>query len=375
MFVIHNPHSFDMLLRPLSYFFIKKKPHLKYQHLLQILFGSGPIYIALDYSESSLLSSRHFVRIPFFLRYLIVNIELLLWKLLNRKYKFIVIKNNKLKDKILFSFTYKGATHPTKEKYMLFDNVKGICFHLSHYMIQTKAKSDLIIKYFDKSVLMADVDLRNNCYYKEFFPSNFPFFIIPFQVSSRFIVKKTFEERKNKILISGTVHDLSLENPADYYQDFIGFFNSISYHEIRSKFFNEKKHNLIDSCISAFRQDGNSLQKEYFKIDLVEMLNDYKFVCYDKELSGAPAITTFEAISCGCIPLVHKDSFLGLELEDKVRFIEFGNNVNEFENYIENKFLDVRKYICKGNDFDVGNHMIEITKKNIDKIKIYFSCN
>jgi hypothetical protein len=91
MFVLHNPHSFDMLFTPFSYFLVRKKAHLKYEYLINHLFKDGTVYIVVDYSESSLLSGRTLIKIPYFLRVILIRTELFFWKKINKDSKFKII--------------------------------------------------------------------------------------------------------------------------------------------------------------------------------------------------------------------------------------------------------------------------------------------
>lgn len=375
MFVLHNPHSFDMIFRPLSYFLVKKRAHLKYSHLLDLLFKNSDILVTIDYSESSLITSRKFVRLPFFLRYIIVSLEVFIWARLNGiSHKVRFVKYDKgLKGLILISFSYKSCVYLTKEKEKVFDQVRGISFHLSHYMIQTNNKSKVINKYKGKAVVMADVDISLNPYYRKYFDNDLLIFVVPFQVSNRFVVQEEFPSRSKQLLVSGTVHDLTLEEPESYYTDFMQFFKNTAYHEIRG-FFLKENFDCVDNRISPFRSDGNSLQSSYFKIDLVDLLNQYQYVCYDRELSGAPAITTFESIACGCIPIVHSGSLSGLDLDGKFDYIEFGESLSDFKNFIINKYpiMINSESINEQKNTNIADHMLNIAKKNLGLIESHF---
>jgi hypothetical protein len=214
---------------------------------------------------------------------------------------------------------------------------------------------------------MADADFSNNLYFKKNFPHIIPFYVIPFQVSERFVNKKSKSERSNKVLVGGTVHDLKNETQIEYYESFMSFFNSHSYHYIRDYFLNNH-HELVDSKVYPFRINGSTYQKEYFKMNIVDLLNSYRFVCYDMELSGAPAITTLEAIACGCIPIVEKGSLLGLEMEGKFDYLEFNKDLG----FLEFLNLDFMALENDQKNTDVSNHIDSIVEKNLSKIKAYF---
>tara|TARA_B110000211_G_C14092983_1_gene560436 strand:+ start:9087 stop:9764 length:678 start_codon:yes stop_codon:yes gene_type:complete len=216
--------------------------------------------------------------------------------------------------------------------------------------------------YKEKILLLADNDFSDNEYFSKFFSwYNNKIVVIPFIVQERF--KTLNKKRKNKILLSGTVHDLSIEKPVSFYSDFIKHFNSFSYHKLRSSL-KVQNLDLIDNKVSDFREkNGNTLQKEYFKIDLVDQLNSYKYVCYDSELSGALALSSLEAIACGCIPFMSKDSIQGLNLVGKFNLIEFDGSVDGFIEEVS--ILPNNIIYSESTCNDVYEHLFNLTSTNL----------
>ncbi|MEY8216045.1 MAG: hypothetical protein RPR97_16365 [Colwellia sp.] len=366
-YILHNPHSFDMLFKPLSYYLKNKKPHLKYNYLLAELFDEDIVFV-VDYSESSLLPSRYFTLLPLFIRKALIRAELFFWKRINKLYKFKFFEyDNNLSSFNLVSFTYKSAVHVTKEKISVFEKCNFIAFHLSHYMISTSMKASLIKKFKGKCALLGDVDLTDNSYYQLYFDEGYKFLVVPFQVSERFQNKnKNNEDRSDNVLVSGTVHNLANEEPKEYYSDFISHFKTDSYHEVRS-YFSQNTVDGVDSRVSLFREGKSSLQSQYFKIDLVSLLNTYNFVCYDNELSGAPAITTLESIACGCVPLVKLGSLKGLKLENKFHFIEYEGSIDSVLSLIYS-LNDVK--VTQINT-RIREHLVALTRASLSELSLY----
>ena len=330
--VLHNPHSFDMLFTPVSYRVARKKPHLKYCHIPKILNEhNGFVECVVDYSESSLLPSSVLTKLPLLFRIVLVNIELIFWKKLNSEYRFKIYTHNNLPEGYsLLSFSYKAYDSLTSEKTQVFGKCSRLLSHLSHYMINTSVKSGNMSLYRSKILLLADNDFSNNTYFNKFFSwYKHSIIVLPFIVQDRF-VNYNNADRKNRILLSGTIHDLSMEKPDDFYTDFINHFNSYSYHRLRSsKMIQDLEY--VDNLTSSFRdKNGSTLQRGYFKVDLVQRLNEYKYVCYDTELSGALALSSLEAIACGCVPFVTSESIKGLEFNDKFDYFEIDGTEKEF---------------------------------------------
>jgi len=196
---------------------------------------------------------------------------------------------------------------------------------------------------------------------------SFKFLVVPFQVSDRFItVNKS--KRSDKTLVSGTVHNLRYEEPKEYYSDFISHFKAYSYHEVR-RYFLQHIVDGVDSRVTSFRIGKSSLQSQYFKVDLVSLLNTYKFVCYDNELSGAPAITTLEAIACGCIPLVKTGSLKGLKLDGKFDFIEYEGSIDSVLKLISS----LKEINSTQINTNISEHLVDLARDSIAELALYIN--
>ncbi|MEM6231174.1 hypothetical protein [Shewanella scandinavica] len=369
--LLHNPHSFDMLLFPLSYKLAGKKPHLKYCHIPDMLKDcSNKINCIVDYSESSLITSSKFISLPFFIRFIIVTIELFFWKKINHQYCINVFnEQNMPKGATVLTFSYKGCQFVTEEKLNVFNKSERLLCHLSHYMINTSEKASLLKSYQDKVFLLADCDFSSNSYFIKYFSwYKRPLITIPFIVKNRFVNRHNY--RRNKILLSGTVHNLFEEKPEYLYTDFISHFNCSSYHLLRSS---SVIQNLkyIDNKTVPFRDaSGSGSQKDYFKVDLVDLLNGYQYVCYDSELSGALALSSMEAIACGTVPFLSSSSIKGLELHGKFNFVEFNGSIDDFvqkaDFVINSGYISSIKCKC-----DIQQHLYELTLNNFNLVVDY----
>lgn len=361
--LLHNPHAFDMIYTPLSYRMINKRAHLKYQHLSEILHDYD-VELVIDFSESSFFSSEVFLKCPLIIRKLFLFLEVWFWSFfndINLKINFGINKNKA--SFTLLSFSYKSSLYFSREKYKLYDCADKILCHLSHYMINTSEKSNNLEKFKDKIIFLADNDISYNSYFKKFFPwYNKKIYCVPFSVQKRFKLLKEIRASKN-VLVSGTVHDLSNEVPNHYYSDFISHFKYDAYHMIRGHLRDGFTHPKIDNQVSQFRDEKNTgLQTKYFNIDLVDLLNKYYYVCYDSELSGPIALSNFEAMACGCIPIISPESIIGLSLEGYFDYISFDGSWDDLCNKVES-LPDEFEISLK--NLNISTHLINIAKKEL----------
>ena len=96
-----------------------------------------------------------------------------------------------------------------------------------------------------------------------------------------------------------------------------------------------------------FLKKNNSIsQSNYFSIDIVEEYNKYKFAFIGEEsIVGLPGIGVFEAILCGCIPIINDFCYKGTPLDDSNVPIIY-NNINHLFNLVNNfkTHIDIIQY-------------------------------
>jgi len=305
---INNPHSFDMLSIPVSYFLIRKRPHLKYRHFFEKLLNEGAL-ICVDFSETSF---RRWGRFSFLLPPF-VFFETLIWCLINKISITKVHFGSVPSGAKLVVFTYKGATEFNNFKRKSFDNSSAIYWHLSHFMISSQEKAQVINGYSQKSTLLCDSDMNQNPYLESLRMENLPILLVPFVPGERFVATGR-ERRGDKLLSVGSFHKLELFNNVRYFCD---FYRANSYHFVRSEIAAEKPDWVFNVAELRSGLPGSD------SFDMVDMLNSFKYVVCGDELWGAPAIGNFEAMACGALPILVEENYLGMGLKEGLDFVGY----------------------------------------------------
>lgn len=355
MIYLYNPHVDDFLGEPPHFKYVGRRPLKKYGFFIdQLVLNGEKINICIDNTISAFIPSYLFSKIPLFFRKIIVKIEFRKWlKLNNLSLKDVVLKDEteKRSSDVLLAFSYKAATGNFEERRATFEDFRYVVFHLSHYFVSTNEKANNM-KSVPNALLAGDSDITENEYFKRFFSwYEKPFMVLPFSVAGRFKKIKPILDRKAMALATGSLHDLKQELPIEKYRDYMETTGADNYHPVRKMIFSERNSVLkyIDCRISYYRDYGksNSLinflahfvvsQKKYFGIDIVSLYNDYRFAVVGEELSGFPALGSFEAISCGCVLIAESKYYVGLGLLPDVHFIEHSGTLDSILDAINRK--------------------------------------
>lgn len=326
----YNVHSSEFIYTPLSYWLLKRKPHLKYEYLAK--FKPDEARFIFDLKESSFFSktviSKYFiVLLP------LLCAEVLIWCWLNkiplRNIRF-VSKRFKVRKSKLFVLTYKSLVDVDDSTIDLFNKYKCVYAHLSHYMIRTAEKVGNLLKIKTCVTLLGDSDFTRNPYYIKYFgQGRFSFEILPFRPGDRFCLNVSSHKRENRVFSGGTIHNLELEKPAAFYEDFREFFRVNAYHTVRP-YLIDKQLDFLDIDQGKWTEQAKSPNGgDYFKRDLVETFNRYRAVIYGSELSGAPSISNFEAICCGAIAFIDREYIAGLPLIEGVDFLHINEHSDD----------------------------------------------
>lgn len=311
---VNNPHSFDMLATPVSYWLTNKRAHKKYEQFFTDFLNSGGL-ISIDFSETS------FGRIPsylFFLRPLII-LEVFVWVLIN-KIPFKVISFFPQKSSNILLFTYKGATEITRLKRFHLGRACRIFWHLSHYMISTQKKSDFIKSFESSCVLVADSDISQNPLFQRYFSfyNQKRVALLTFIPDRRFLFTKRIPDRRqDKVFATGTYHVLP---PGEMYDDARMVFGRDCHHFLRSEIAS-MPIDWIENGQGDFSKQKGIGASTYFDRDLVDTFNDFSFIVCGDELNGLPAISNLEAMCCGALPIVLEDNYKGLGLKKGVHYL------------------------------------------------------
>tara|TARA_B110000459_G_scaffold157126_1_gene172019 strand:- start:101 stop:1285 length:1185 start_codon:yes stop_codon:yes gene_type:complete len=342
--VFYNPHIDDFLAEPVQFRILGRRALKKYGFMFeQAIISNCKIRIFCDATMSAVCPTFIFRRLPKVLRSLLCFFEVRLWVKLNKLSDHVVFVNelqiSKFNDTLL-AFSYKAAVGLFDERLTGFKRFKFVVFHLSHYFISTSLKSENMEK-LDNIFLAADSDFRDNLYFKSYFSwYKKAFLVLPFAVSGRFNAQQEFESRSDKIVATGSFHDLEKEPNSYLYRDFIQAFKIDTYHPLRKEIYysREELEGVINTKISPYRDYAQSrlgrfigffniAQKSYFSIDLVDLYNGHKLAVVGEEVSGAPALGALEAMACGCVLIASPQYLAGLGLEEGRHYLPYDGSL------------------------------------------------
>ena len=157
--------------------------------------------------------------------------------------------------------------------------------------------------------------------------------VIPFYVKDEFFQYKLKGEREDKVLITGTYHNIEV-NQSTF--DF-GIYNSIGnlcLHPDRFKALSLSNNSMIEFRVSEYGKKVNK-QKDYFKVPFSDLYKTFRFAYVPGEGTGLIAIGTLEAYCSGCKVFILQTELKGLGCPTG-NFIPI-QSFEQFKNYLENK--------------------------------------
>jgi hypothetical protein len=319
---LYNPHIDDFFFEPLVYRLFRRRALRKYGFLLNEIEG---ITVYIDYTESGIIPFSYFKVLPYLFRRLIVDLEIILWRSINKNVQISKAIDN---EDVLLVMSYKTGHNMPEERLKTFSKFRKVIMHLSHYFVNTQIKSTNLSKVKDV-ILAGDSDLTDNGYFKHYFRwYDKKVLVLPFALSERWSNVEVVEwQLRKKCIATGTVHDLTKERPRKYYRSYIDFSGLTTYHPRRVEADLYMKENNLTSFVSYYRGKNRNFvqgifkkflisQKAYFSINLVKEYSSHKFAVVGEEYTGFPPLGVIEAMSCGCIPIVDISKFDGLNLKD-----------------------------------------------------------
>lgn len=337
-----NPHRSDFIFESVAYNKIGRKSLKKYSYLSKFIDENNTNFLCLN---SSLYYHLRKLNLQFFDK-IFLFLELRLFK-----------KNNQIKQKILtdivksekydlifcFGFSIRDVSTKYIKDLSLISN--NVIIHLSHYHVFLEKISEW--SDISNVTFCADSDIRNNFVYSYFVRKPIQFFILSFTINEKFKCIKNFQDRENKVISTGTFHEFeNFLTKSDIQKNVIsGLFGYLTLHterRILSKF-KEKIPNLVSlnssmetvNILSLIKKRNKVNQTTYFAKDIVSLYNDYKFAFVGEDIPGLPGIGIFEAVACGCIPIINKNCYIGTPLEKQEVSINY-NNINDLLNIIKN---------------------------------------
>jgi hypothetical protein len=351
-----NPHADDFIKQPVSFWLVRRRALCKYAYLIDEPIRRGEtVNVLIDGTLSAIFRDTFFSHLPRWLRMSLLRIEIAIWIRINKLNGKLIVHWSPAtiaNRSFLYVFSYKNCAGAFASRKCIIEKFQHKLINLSHYFIRTKEKA-VNIASLRNVVLVADSDLRENEYAKKFFRSGTPMIVLPFAIQARFTVRKPLAERRGICAATGSFHNLREELPKRYYEDFMDFFQTDTYHPVRKLLYDargelggwlncrispyremNKRPGFFAALLTLLRLDVS--QAEYFSFDIVNFYNEHKFAVVGEEISGFPAIGFFEAMACGCVMLGQQGSFYnGLGLEPGVYYLTHDGSVAGIHTAIE----------------------------------------
>lgn len=354
--VLFNPHLDNWYAKSLCDWLFRKTAIVKYSHILTGLYEQGDLVIFVDKRRSS-FDALGVLKI-FFPK---GRMEAFFWCLVNGMSPFrvkIVADKTKLQaDDRLFLFAFQTLDY--KNAYKQFISFKsGICIHLSHYFLDV----ELLTANFRKlsiNFLLSESNLNESSpFFVQHFGNNYTTKGLPFSFSERFKKIKQFGDRERNCVALGSLSCTHDDSPR--YAAFNNYFKTIYLCPFRKTLFDEKENlaNLIDVMIEnpynvkrhlpkAPHPKNNTISKtihlisrivsrfrsvwsNYYDLDIVRTLNQYKMFIAPEAAAGFPAALFVEGMACGCVYIgLNNILYKELGMESGVHYIGYDGTLED----------------------------------------------
>ena len=393
--VLYNPHRI-WFLRTVRAYLEGYKGIGKYDYIFNYIYNSNKhIYILNDKN----FKSNIFKTLRFFNSY---KLEFKLWCLFNKldfnKFIFVDDLQSFTKDDSFFSFYHGNFNTDNIELEKDLKNAKLIkIVHMSHFAYNI-SKGSKSLRNSDIDVFLYESDLLKN----QFFNKYFSWFkgksdILPFIPSIRFKVLRPFDLRQDICLASGTIAEVDEI-------DFVSFFKTKYLQPLRKVIYDQRKtiENYIFSIIDpisneaynpnifgAIKYDIKSISiifkkkfglkvrefynhRSYYKLDIVDLFNNYKFSVIPEEIIGIPGISFVESMSCGNLYFgVLNHFYEDIGLINGIHYVSYDGSLEDLIikiKYYQVNLNEAEKIAANGLNFVNENFTIE---KSIEILKKY----
>jgi hypothetical protein len=350
--LILNPHRSDFIYNSFAYKLLGRRSLKKYIFLQKFINDNNTDFYFSHSSLYNLLKTIKFEWLDFIFLYF----ERYFFYKINRINKKIIkcFIQNKNYD-VAFSFGFAIRDINIEDLKNISKTCKKTILHLSHYHVFSKQIT--LWSQLNNIQFCSDVDLSNNYYYKYFINNNVKHFVLSYVIDDKFIDTNKFINRENKVISTGTFHEFekiySKKSLINFPISNIFGYNTlhperrlIYYYSNYLKYL-DCNNNIMGTI--NFRNllnfKSNTNQKTYFKTDIVNLYNKYKFSFVGEEsITGLPGIGIFESILCGCIPIINPACYKGTPLENNTISINY-NNGNDLIYIIDNLHNEFNKII------------------------------
>lgn len=349
-FALYRPHS-NIWFRSTVGMILKRTPlPNKYALFLDYLLRAD-----VDmFFTSSLI---HEPSLKGWLKRLLDGVELVLWCTLNKislRRVGLIFTTRSLSDKdMLFLMHYGNFTFETEafaaNGMALAQHLAELkihkVVHLTHYAYcPLSGARNLAV--LSPDFLVAENNLAANSKYYEKYFASVPgeFLCLPYTPALRFQNHKSFEQRINKLVVTGSI-TYKMKSP-----EFTEFFGVDELQPMRRKLYQqaedyqEQMVSLI-SDLDASRQTkpkqarnrfaamarrvfGRHAQQGYYKKDIVDIYNSYAMFAVPEEICDLPAIGFVEGMACGAAYLgLANPMYQDIGMVPNVHYIEYDGSV------------------------------------------------
>jgi hypothetical protein len=343
---IIDPHTSDFVFIPFFWWLFKKKSLLKYKYFQSLLFDQNIRIIFIITKKHSSLPNRIFHRLPIFFQNVLLRLEIYFWIRQNKLQSVPVVFDNIWsvygdENCVFFAFGYKTFN----SLLLLSKRFHKDCrffIHLSHYHT---FPGEYDLGQHKNIFLCADNDCGQANFFMRKFKNYFkPIIVIPFYVKDVFFQYKYEDERQDKVLITGTYHNIEVNQST---LDF-GIYNSIGnlcLHPDRFTALSLSNNSMIEFRVSEYGGKVNK-QKDYFKVPFSDLYKTFRFAYVPGEGTGLIAIGTLEAYCSGCKVFMRRSEMEGLgfpkgniiPIDDIEQFEIILGNLGDFK---ETDFFDM----------------------------------
>lgn len=405
--VLANPHTFAYG-KLVSGLVFGKRTITKYDFFIRYYIKKKPQQVAF-YIDGTRNSFN--INLPFG-SLLFSYLELLVWMLANRINPFKIkvyfgLRKLRPESDVIFTFARSIINVSEKNKLKLHEFKGIVLVHFTHYFQKTESLLGYI-KNIPHCIIIAENNLVQNAFFKEYFPFIEEVYQLPYTFSDRFVLQeKDFEKRINKCIALGTLC------PADE-KEFCSFFKGESALQPMRRILYGQSHRFsqeIDSFIKGFvdirilkkinPEDSFFIkimkkllpyvileriipvpQREYFKFDIVKQYNQYRMFVCPEEAIGLPSVNVFEGMACGCAYIgINDPMYTNLGMSPGAHYIAYKeNDIEDLASkirYYQAHPQELREIAINGYNFVRENFtkkkVAEVFWNDLEKISIDFS--